>query len=437
MTTHRIAMPYGGEQVSAECADAALLAPLEIKEAPPISDPGGALRAMLDTPCGMPRPALEGLGTRGTVTIVVSDSFRRTGIHQVLPALLDGLRKAGVGEDHISFLVATGMHRPPTPSELREILGVPVFDAYQDRTHLHNPMDSGQLVHLGSTRRGTPVWINRRAMETDFLIVTGTVVLHYFAGYGGGPKSIVPGLAGVQTIAANHSLNLDPVEDRPAPRVRIGVLGGNPVAEDIAEAAGMVRTGLCVNTVLNRHGELCGLHAGAPQAAHRAACEQAAALYTATLDAPADLVIASAGTARNFLQSHKALFNAWQAMRPGGKILFLAPCPEGLGGSGFAEWLRLGSPESVIRHLRSHAEINGQTALSTLAKGSSTVMVTEMPQELVRLTGAVSAGTFQEGLDHCLAELRAGGVARPSIRPMPSASHTVPLPWHGPKAYHE
>ncbi|NLF58277.1 MAG: DUF2088 domain-containing protein, partial [Candidatus Hydrogenedens sp.] len=278
--------------------------------------------------------------------------------------------------------------------------------------------------------------INRHAVETGFLIATGTVVLHYFAGFGGGPKSIVPGLAGVQTIAANHSLNLDPLEDRPDPRVRIGVLGGNPVAEDIADAAGMVRVDLCVNTVLNRQGEICGLHAGALDAAHLAACAQAAALYTVSLDAQADLVIASAGTARNFLQSHKALFNAWQAMRPGGKILFLAPCPEGLGGSNFAEWLKLGNPESVIRHLRSHAEINGQTALSTLAKGPSTVMVTGMPPELVRDIRAVPAGTFQEGLDHCLAELRAGGTARPAIRPMPSASHTVPLPWDGPKAYH-
>ncbi|MBW7863916.1 MAG: nickel-dependent lactate racemase [Candidatus Hydrogenedentes bacterium] len=428
MTTHRITMPYGGEHVSAECADARVLDPLEIKEAPPISDPGGALRAMLDTPCGMPRPALQGINTRGTVTIVVSDSFRRTGIHRVLPALLGALRGAGVGEENISFLVATGMHRPPTPSELREILGDQVFRSFQGRTQLHNPEAPEQLVHLGTTRRGTPVWINRRAVETDFLIVTGTVVLHYFAGFGGGPKSIVPGLAGVQTIAANHSLNLDPLEDRPDPRVRIGVLGGNPVAEDIAEAAGRVRVDLCVNTVLNRLGEICGLHAGAPQAAHRAACEQAAALYTATLDAPADLVIASAGTARNFLQSHKALFNAWQAMRPGGKILFLAPCPEGLGGSNFVEWLKLGNQESVIRHLRFHAEINGQTALSTLAKGASTVMVTEMPPDLVRITGVVSVGTFQEGLDRCLGELRAMGVARPAIRPMPSASHTVPLP---------
>ncbi|NLF58224.1 MAG: DUF2088 domain-containing protein, partial [Candidatus Hydrogenedens sp.] len=136
MTTTRITMPYGGAFVSAECADAQVLDPLDIKEAPALSDPGGALRRMLETPCGMVRPALQGINSRGPVTIVVSDSFRRTGIHQALPALLGALQDAGVGEENISFLVATGMHRPPTPSELREILGDPVFQAFQRRTHL-------------------------------------------------------------------------------------------------------------------------------------------------------------------------------------------------------------------------------------------------------------------------------------------------------------
>jgi nickel-dependent lactate racemase len=322
--------------------------------------------------------------------------------------------------------VATGVHRAPTDDELDVILGKDVHREYANQILCHQADDAASLCCTGQTRRGTPVWINRAALETDFLIVTGTVVLHYFAGYGGGRKAVVPGIAGRATIAANHSLNLDPDSDRLNPAVRTGVMAGNPVAEDMAEAAATVPVHLCINTVLNRQGDLCGVHAGSLEAAHAAACRQAAALYRIPLREPADLVVASAGKAPNFLQSHKALHNAWQARRPGGLVLFLAPCPEGLGGSGFSRWLALGSPAAVIAGLRERAEINGQTALSTLEKTPNTVLVSGLCGEDLSLLGATPARTFQEGLNLCVARLHVAGIVRPTVLLMPEAGYTVP-----------
>lgn len=421
-----LSLPWGGGTVTACHENLDVRGTLTVAEAPALPDLAATLQGQLDAPLGLSRPALAPLVPGARVCIVVSDATRRTGMHLLLPGLLEAMARRGVRRGDIRFLVATGVHRAPTEDELDVLLGAELHREFSGRVLCHDADDPASLRFTGTTRRGTPVWINRAALETDFLIVTGTVVLHYFAGYGGGRKAVVPGIAGRATIAANHSLNLDPDSDRLNPAVRTGVMAGNPVAEDMAEAAATVPVHLCINTVLNRQGDLCGVHAGALEAAHAAACRQAAALYRVPLREPADLVVASAGKTPNFLQSHKALHNAWQARRPGGLVLFLAPCPEGLGGSGFSRWLSLGSPAAVIAGLRERAEINGQTALSTLEKTPHTVLVSHLSGEDLSLLGATPARTFQEGLDLCVARLRAAGIVRPTALLMPEAGYTVP-----------
>ena len=137
----------------------------------------------------------------------------------------------------------------------------------------------------------------------------------------------------------------------------------------MAEAAAFIKTDLLVNTVLNRKGQIAGLFVGGLHEAHRAGCELARDLFARPIHQQADLVIASAGSAKNYVQSHKALYNAFQALKPGGRILFVAKCEEGLGGEQFAKWIRLGSRAAVIAGLRRQSEINGQTALSHAREG--------------------------------------------------------------------
>ncbi len=422
-----IEMPYGRKTLLAALPRDTGVFSLDIAPTLAMADPATALRTALRHPIGMDEGALKGIHRGERVAIVLSDSFRRTGVAELLPVLVEEVLRRGVREKDICFLVATGVHRPPTPEELRSIMGAEIHARYAPQCFAHAADDGDGLLFVGNTSRRTPVWLNRRLLEADRVILTGTVVMHYFAGFGGGRKSIVPGLAGEQTIAANHSLNLHRTEDQLNPDVQIGRVDGNPVAEDMAEAASFAPVEFIVNTVLNREGRIAGLFVGDRHAAHEAACRFAAGMYQVSLPHAADLVIASAGSANNFVQSHKALFNAHQAMKPGGKIVFVAPCQEGLGAAGFREWLGLGTREAVIGRLRRHAEINGQTALSTLEKAPNTVMVTDMDEAAVRLTGARKAPSLQTAVDLCLAELAQAGVREPRVCLMPSASYTVPV----------
>jgi len=426
--TIAIEMPYGRKTLQATLPESLDVFALNIAAVPAMVNPAAMLRAALRQPIGMDEGPLKGIHRDERVVIVLSDSFRHTGMAELLPALVEEVLRRGVQPKDLSFLVATGVHRPPTAEELRRIMGEEVHSRYAQQCFAHVPDDARGLQFVGNTSRGTPVWLNRRLFDADRVILTGTVVMHYFAGFGGGRKSIVPGLAGEQTIAANHSLNLHRTEDQLNPDVRIGRIDGNPVAEDMAEAANFAPVEFIVNTVLNRENRIAGLFVGDRHAAHEAACQFAARMYEVPLPHPADLVIASTGSAANFVQSHKALFNAYQAMKPGGRIIFTTPCPEGLGATGFREWLGLGSRQAVIARLRKHAEINGQTALSTLEKAPNAVMVTEMTEGEVHLTGARKADSLQAAVDLCIHELADAGEANPSVCLMPSASYTVPHP---------
>lgn len=362
--------------------------------------------------------------------LVVSDAFRKTGVHLYLAALLDWLEARGIPADAVYLLFASGAHRPPSPEEARRILGDPGWNRLKERLVFHDPVDKAALVYTGKTSRGTPVWINRRLFECENRIVTGAVLPHYFAGFGGGPKAIVPGLAGLETIAANHSLTLDPAEDRINPAVRIGVIRGNPVAEDLREAAAALPVSLLINTVMTPDGQAVAmLSAGQPETAHAAACDWIRRHYMPEVAARVDIVVASAGHATNFLQAHKALYNAWLACHSRGIVVLDAPCPEGLGGTGFDRWLALGTISEIVRHLRDSPGINGQTALSTLSRAPRTILVSDLdgePAQLLRMERAasVSRGVIR-ALERLRAEGREGGLR---MALLPDASCCVPRP---------
>jgi len=422
----KIAVPYGNETLVGELPSAQCLGVLDIADVPELPNRDRAIANAIDRPVALERNIYEIVSPGETVAILVSDAFRKTGVDLILPILLKGLNNVGICDEAISFFFATGTHRGPTQQEQAEILGVEMLERFQGRVHIHDPEDTDNLVKLGVTSRGTPVLINRGVHEHQRIIATGAVVLHYFGGYGGGRKSIVPGISGIETISHNHAMNLDPHSDRLNPHVRIGVLDGNPVAEDMLEAARFAKIDCIINTVLNRQGRIAGVFAGELDVAHRAAARFAEELYTVNIDQRADLVVASAGANANFVQSHKALYNAYQALKPGGRIVFAAICNEGLGGEQFAKWLRLSSRDAIIERLRKQSEINGQTALSSIEKAPCAVFVTELTDDEVRLLGGNRAQGFQDALDSAAAQLRAQGIATPSCYVMPSAAYTVP-----------
>ncbi len=429
-----ICFPYGTGVVETNFESGNCLGVLEVAPAPALADPAGQLREALERPIGFTAPLLEPVKTGHRVLIVVSDSFRQTCVDRLLPTLIDALAERGVRDSDISFLVATGTHRGPTDEELREILGNEVHARFATQVDSHNPHDASSMAFVGTTSRGTRVMVNRAALDADHLILTGATVLHYFGGFGGGRKAILPGICGAETIAQNHWLNLDAENGVLDPNVRIGRLDGNPVAEDMLEAARMVPTAGIINTVLNRDEAIGGVFVGEMDAAHRAAAAFALRLFGVPIAKKADLVIAAAGPRKNYVQSHKALFNAYQAMRPGGRIVLAARCEEGLGGEQFKKWIRMGSRQAIVSALRRAGEINGQTALSTVEKAPSAWFVTDLTPEDTATLGARKAETLTEALERARAELAAEGTPDPEYYLMPSAAYTVPflgaLPTH-------
>ncbi|MFA7692790.1 MAG: nickel-dependent lactate racemase [Candidatus Hydrogenedentes bacterium] len=393
-----------------------------------LDDPAAALRDALRRPLGMDHPALQSFRRGERVALVVPDASRKAQLSVLLPELLDQLADCGIREEDISFFFALGVHRPTTREEQRLILGAEVYGRFHERCINHDARDDKALVFLGETRRGTAVYLNRSVMEREHVILLGSVVPHYFAGFGGGRKALVPGLAGAQTIAHNHALNLHPTEARLDPRVRIAALDGNPVAEDLLEAARMAPPDFIINTVLTGSGALGGLFVGELDEAHRAACRLSAETFCVPIEARADLVIASAGDAPDFVQSHKSLVNAFAAVKPEGRVILLAPAPEGLGGRGYQEFLQMGHPDKVIEALRREADINGQTALSTLEKAPRALLVTQLCEEDVRKLGMTRCDDLEHALRCGREHFRKEGVSHPTGYWMPRAGTTVPLP---------
>jgi nickel-dependent lactate racemase len=427
MSPIKIEIPYGRGMAQATIPAGRLLDTLDVSEAPALESRDQSIREAIENPIGLDRNIFEIVKPGETVAIVVPDSFRTTRVEQVLPVLIDGLIDAGIAEGDITFVYATGTHRGPTPYEERRILGDDIYEKFKAQAFTHDPRDEDNLVYVGTTGRGTRVHINRRVHEADRIVATGAVVLHYFGGYGGGRKSIVPGVASIGTIASNHSMNLHPTEDEIDLAVRIGGLDGNPVAEDMLEATQLTHVDYIVNTVLNRDSQIAAVYTGELEAAHLAATKFAHDLFAASIDEQADLVIAASPSTQNFVQTHKALFNSYQAVKPDGRIILLAPCPEGLGGEQFAKWLRLGSREAIIAGLRKESEINGQTALSTIQKAPITYVVTEMTDDDVAMLGASRADSLDDAVSRAIADLAVAGRPEPTVYLMPSAAYTVPF----------
>jgi nickel-dependent lactate racemase len=358
----------------------------------------------------------------------VPDQTRAAAVDRVLPAIVAGLARRGCRVADLSVVFATGTHRGPTEAEVLSILGPAMAAVFAGRIHTHDANDASGLVEVGRVGGGHLVRLNRRAVECDRLVLMGSASYHYHAGFGGGRKCLVPGLADRDTIAYTHSLALDPTSDRMDPRVQAGVLDGNPVAEAVMAAARLHPPSATVNTVLGPGGDLVGLFSGEMDAAHRAACRLVEAVDRVNVAEPADLAIADAADAPNWIQAHKALFNAHRAIRPGGRVVLRAPCPEGLGGERFRYWVKMRDVAALCRELRRSAEVNGQTALSTRTRGADAILVTDMGARDVEDLGLETAPTMEEAIRRALASLRRGALGRPpTYYLMPHARHVVPF----------
>lgn len=409
-----IALKYGRQTCSAEIPGARVL---QAKVPSPACDPRDLVRRALAAPLGSP-PLQQIVRPGERIVIVTSDITRYTGSEIYLPVLVELLNECGIPDRDIKIIIGLGIHRVQTDAEHRTILGslagrIEVCD--------HDCDNPGQLVNLGATASGLPVEINRTVVEADRVIVTGTAGLHYFAGFGGGRKGLVPGVASRKTCMATHFAIFNPPETGGKhPQAGPGCLDGNPVHQAILAAARMVKPDFLLNTVLAPDKSLLEVFCGDLDLAHRAACELAGRLYQLPLEQPVDLAVISCGGAPkdiNFIQAHKALDYGVRALRSGGTVILLAECPDGFGNATFFDWFRYRDLAEFETVLRNNYEINGQTAHSTLSKARQfrVILVSSFNREQTEKMGMEKADNLDAALQMAYEKL-------------PANPHTVVIP---------
>lgn len=363
---------------------------------PAVTEEEVVLRALEDP---ISSPPLESLFRRGDrVALVVPDKTRRCRSELFLPLLIE---RMGLPNENIFIVFANGAHGPHREGEKRRLLGEGIYRRV--RVEEHDAYAKGNLIYKGTTTRGTPIFVNKVVAQADKVIITGGIVHHYFAGFGGGAKLIVPGVAGVQTIIKNHALALNREGDGLHPRCVDGGLRGNPVYEDILESLKFQRVDFLLNTILNEEGRIIAAVAGDPVQAHLKGCEVADDIFGVPIDEKADLVIVSCGGHPkdvNFIQSHKSIQHAFYSLKEGGVMIVLAECSEGIGSETFLEWFNYPTLTRMKRALLEHFKLNGTTALSLRCKTERVkiILISDLEEELVRRMGLISATSLDQAM---------------------------------------
>ncbi len=296
-----------------------------------LKDEAAALETALDHPIGTESLAALAAGKR-TAAISVCDITRPAPNWITLPPLLKRLHDSGIPVEGITILIATGLHRGATEDEVRQIVGPEIAAAY--RVVSHDARALKEHRSLGTTRRGTPVYIDERFMAADLHITLGFIEQHLMLGFSGGRKLVAPGLAAQETIKVLHSPKF-----MREPLATEGSINGNPLHEELLEIARMARHDFIVDVTLTQERKISGVFAGDPVKAHAAGVEFVETTCLELLEEPVDAAItSSAGYPLDltFYQTTKGITAAQHIVKPGGRILLVGECAEGMGSAEFA-----------------------------------------------------------------------------------------------------
>ena len=392
-----------------------LIGVLRAKPAPAIASEEEEVRRALREPVGAP-PLRQIVRPGEKIAVITSDITRPMPTRKVMPALLDELYAAGVKPEDITLVFALGSHRRQTDEERRRLAGERAWNEIRCVD-----CDPDDCVHLGVTSAGTPVDITRVVAEADRRICLGNVEYHYFAGYSGGAKAIMPGCSTRAAIQSNHSMMV-------RAEAAAGNLKTNPVRRDIEEAAALCGIDYILNVVLGEHKEILRAAAGDVTLAHRELCAFLDKIYLNELPQAADIVLVSQGGAPkdlNLYQTQKALDNARHAVRQGGIIILIGSCREGLGERVFEQWMTTSpSPEAMIERIGRDFQLGGHKAAAiaiTLQK-AKIFLVSELEDDFVRSIFLTPQPSAQAALEQAFREL--GGDA--SVLAMPFGGSTLP-----------
>jgi nickel-dependent lactate racemase len=359
----KVDLAFGKTGLTVNLPDGFRYRVLEARSAKPLADWRSSLESALDRPIAS-LPLAELARGKRTAAISVCDITRPAPNRLTVPPVLHRLEEAGIRRENITILIATGLHRPATADEIREICGDEVAAAY--RVVNHDARNLASHRHLGSTKSGTPVYIDERFVAADLHITFGFIEPHLMLGYSGGRKLIAPGLAAQETIKVLHSPRF--MRD---PRAVEGSIEDNPLHRELLEIARLARHDFLVDVALARDRSIAGIFAGAPEPAHRAGADFVSNVLLETLEEPVDAAITtSAGYPLDltFYQSIKGVTAASHIVKQGGRILLAAACQEGAGAPEFRQMLlEAPSAEEFLERIQTAPAIVDQWQLEKLA----------------------------------------------------------------------
>jgi nickel-dependent lactate racemase len=361
-----------------------------------------------------------------TVCITVSDvtrAWQRT--HEFLPHIVAELNAAGIPDESIRFLGAIGYHRMQTPEEHARLLGPELAQRF--RMVDHDCTDKSNLVRLGKTSRGTPITINKIAADADHLVLTGCCTYHPWVGWGGGKKSILPGISALESIQNNHLLILDS-EGKQLPEVRSGNVKDNPIHLDMLEAAAVVKPSFMFNVIMGHDGKIAYAVCGNHVTAHEAGCRIVEDLYAVPIDELADITISSQGGYPKDIdvcQTGKSIYHTRHATKPGGSMILLSDCTEGIGPTD-ANTIFLGCSTNAEREreVRSLFTVPKYVSyfMCTAAEMWDITIVGSVDPSLLAKTSLRTARTVDEALERAFER----GGREQKIYLMPQGSSALP-----------
>jgi nickel-dependent lactate racemase len=368
-------LPYGKSEVCVRIPTRNFLGSIEPREKPGVPDAKVEIERALKEPISSKKLS-EIVKPENKVAIVVDDATRPAPSDLMVPPILDELGVAGVKDENVTIIFACGTHRAVTREEAARLLGEGILSRVKAVSHDCKARD---MVHVGTTHKyGTKVLLNRVFVEADVRILTGDVCFHYFAGYGGGRKSVLPGVAGEETVKHNHALLLDP-------NAKSGVLNGNPVHEDMVEAVKMTRVDFVLNVVSNSKREIVKAFAGELEQVFSEGVKVVDEMYRVQVDRRADIVVVSPGgdpADVNLFQAYKGVDNALEVVKRGGVIILVAELPEGHGNQDFYDWMvKFNDLKAVEREIKRNFVVGGSKAyyyMKALQK-AQIILVSSMP----------------------------------------------------------
>ena len=369
-------LPYGKTDVCIRVPARNLLGTIEPADRLGAADAKAEVTRALKNPVPIGSKRLSEIAKpESKVAIVVDDQTRKVPSEVMLLPVLDELSLAGVKDENITVIFGCGTHRAVKPEEAEVLVGAEVLKRVKTVSHDCRAAD---LVQLGTTKtHGNKVYVNRVFAEADVRVLLGDVGFHYYAGYGGGRKSVLPAVCGEETIKQNHAMLLHA-------NAKTGVLNDNPVHQDMSEAAKLAKVDFIVNVVENKKGEIVKAFAGDLEQAFLEGVKLVDEMYRVKVDRRAEIVVVSAGghpADMNLYQAYKALDNALDAVKRGGVIILVAECPEGHGNQVFYDWMTRFDLKNVEHEIKRNFVLGGHKAYYLLKalQNHQIILVSSLP----------------------------------------------------------